>query len=163
MREDLVGHGTPSSLRREDTNGLGHVRVAVSQTTGNLIYAVTPWRPVAVGLPETIERPIDGVFGNPASRLGVRYSAPLSQDDAAGISRTVAVPSGAWLTRYDSNWDVNDLKQDLMLDRASEQTPIDFRGANADDPSWALGPAVLLAAAAAGLVFLRRRRPASTR
>jgi len=96
-------------------------------TVRTTFYVVTPWRPIAEGLPTQIVRPDDqGNFGLSGDLLEMRYSAPLSSSDGAAIGASVAVPSGPWLTLYESTWRSHDLNADLVLTRSPDQSRVDF-------------------------------------
>jgi hypothetical protein len=96
-------------------------------TVRTTFYVVTPWRPIADGLPTQVVKPDDqGTFAPPGDLLEMRYSAPLSSSDAADIGASVAVSPGAWLTLYASNWRAQDLKLDLVLMRSPDQSRVDF-------------------------------------
>lgn len=115
-------------------------------TLRTTFYIVTPWRPHAVGLDEAVVRPSETEFLSPGARLELRYSAPLSAQDAADVASSVAVPSGAWLTRYDSEWVLRDLTRDLVLERSRDQSPVDFSGPDLLTPLLAALAIVIVAA-----------------
>lgn len=124
-------------------------------------FAITPWRPSAEGLPETVVRPRpDGSFAEPGPRLELRYSKPLEASDAASLSRTIPARAGGWLTRYDSSWDLRALERDLTLVRAADQSVIDFSAIEALDDEGgppALGIAALGWALLTAALFVGRR------
>lgn len=123
-------------------------------------FTITPWRPAAQGLPEGVVRPLaDRSFPAPAARLDLRYTAPLASSDAASLSRTVPVPAGAWLTRYDSTWDLLTIDRDLTLARSTDQSVVDFSGLQVEEgpPVAAIAGLVVLVLAGTGLLAWRAR------
>ena len=46
------------------------------------------------------------------------------------VGQSVAVPTGFWLTRYDAQWQLTDLSQDLVLNRAADQSEVNFDALN---------------------------------
>jgi hypothetical protein len=126
-------------------------------------YVITPWRPSAQGLSEAVVRPLaDRSFPIPGARLDLRYSAPIATADAGSLSRTVPVPSGAWLTRYDSTWDLLTIDRDLTLVRSDDQSVVDFSALPDDGPgppaALFVGLAVIIALSVALVWRLRRTR-----
>jgi Uncharacterized protein conserved in bacteria (DUF2330) len=91
------------------------------------LLVVTPYRPASVTYPETTVRPAsNGEEPSPQSRLELRYASPLTASEREQVGQTVAVPAGSWLTRYDAEWLVTDLRMDLVLKRADEQSQVNF-------------------------------------
>lgn len=122
-------------------------------------YTLTPWRPAAREIPEVVVRPrTDRSFPVPGARLELRYSAPLDPADAASISRTVPVPPGAWLTRYDSTWDLLTIDRDLVLVRASDQSAVNFASLSEEGGPGGWIVALTIAIAALAVVAWRTRR-----
>jgi hypothetical protein len=119
-------------------------------------FTVTPWRPTADGLVQSVVRPLaDRSFTTPGARLDLRYSAPLAPSDAASLTRTVPVPVNAWLTRYDSTWDLTTIDRDLTLVRSADQSVVDFSGLPAADEEEGSPPggAIVLGWAAIASAF----------
>jgi hypothetical protein len=128
-------------------------------------YVVSPWRPRSSDLPETVVRPgASGDFAEPAARLEMRYSAPLRAEDATSLSRTVPVPGVAWLTRYDSRWDLTKIDRDLTLVRSADQSVVDFSALPGPGEEPPVGAIVGAWALVAGSFFvgwrIARRRAA---
>ena len=68
----------------------------------------------------------DGVFSDAQSRAELRYSAPLTTAEAERVNASVVSVEGAWLTRYEANWEPSMLRNDLEFARSAEQTPLVF-------------------------------------
>lgn len=112
---------------RQATYPLALAAAPHAGTLATTFFLVTPYRPSAAGLPETVVRPDSaGFFPATGDRLDLRYSAPLSAADAAEVGRSVTVPKGAWLTRWDSRWDLRTLRQDLVVTRSPVQQKVDY-------------------------------------
>jgi len=91
------------------------------------LLVITPYRPASATYPETTVRPAsNGEEPSPQSRLELRYASTLTAVEREQVGQTVAVPAGSWLTRYDAEWQVTDLRMDLVLKRADEQSMVNF-------------------------------------
>jgi uncharacterized protein DUF2330 len=91
------------------------------------LLAATPYRPVSATYPETTVEPAsNGVEPAALSRLELRYTSTLTEDERIQVGQSVTVPTGYWLTRYDAQWRLTDLSQDLVLNRAADQSEVNF-------------------------------------
>jgi Uncharacterized protein conserved in bacteria (DUF2330) len=91
------------------------------------LLAATPYRPASVTYSETTVQPAStGVEPSAQSRLELRYSSTLTEAERIQVGQSVAVPTGFWLTRYDAQWQLTDLSQDLVLNRAADQSEVNF-------------------------------------
>lgn len=111
------------------------------------LFVLTAYRPHSDAYSETVIRPgTGGYFGEPVpDRLNLLYSAPLSAEQRAALSGSVAVPPGAWLTRYEGRITSASLTSDLVLGRSPSQARIDYRELQSEyDRSEAIALAVLV-------------------
>jgi hypothetical protein len=91
------------------------------------VLVATPYRPASVTYPETTVQPAsNGAEPAALSRLELRYTSTLTEAERIQVGQSVAVPPGYWLTRYDAQWQLTDLSQDLVLDRAADQSKVNF-------------------------------------
>lgn len=141
------------------------------------LLVVTPYRPHSVTYPErTVHPDLEGDFSAPGSDAELRYSARLT-DQQRGLLAVDAlqIPNGAWISRYESSWQLTALTQDLVLDRATSQSPVDFSAlleqqqqaqnmANLEDIGLivlvgiAVAAPITIAAVLAVVLITRRRR-----
>jgi hypothetical protein len=137
--------------------GAGHQGLDLRTT----LFVLTPFRPASTTYRERVVAPSpeDG-FGPPGGRLELRYSAPLGDQ----AERMAATPD-TWLTRYEAEFPVQTLREDLILAPASTQTPIDYSDLGDDGAGilfWVTRVGVVVIAAVLAiwisLGFARRRR-----
>jgi hypothetical protein len=104
--------------------GADHPGPAIDMT----LFVVAPFRPSSSTFKEAVVRPDgSGEFRSPGDQLELRYSAPLETSTRASVEKSMPVPAGAWLTRYQATWDLETLSQDLVLQRSSSQTPVNYQ------------------------------------
>ena len=94
-------------------------------------FRCTSWSQLPTGrCPPPTPRPrvpaSNGTEPAPQSRLELRYTSTLSGAERLQLANTMAVPAGYWLTRYDATWQVSDLTRDLVLNRADDQSKVNF-------------------------------------
>jgi hypothetical protein len=93
------------------------------------LLVATSYRPVSATYSETTVLPAsNGTEPAPQSRLELRYASILSETERLQLAKTIAVPYGYWLTRYDATWQVSDLNRDLVFNRADDQSRVNFDG-----------------------------------
>lgn len=129
---------TPDPVYPLAITGAGHEEEDVDLA----LFVLTPFRPASTTYQERIVRPDPQFgFGSPGKRLELRYSAPLRRD----ADRMGATPE-TWLTRYEGNLRVEELTQDLVLSRASDQSVIDYADIeDGESSAWVLWVAIPLA------------------
>ncbi len=135
--------------------GSGHEHLGLEMR----LFVLSPFRPTSTTYPERIVEPEPGghfSLFNPG-QLELRYSAPLGDQ----ASRLDATPD-TWLTWYEGNWlSQRKLTQDLVLERSTDQTPIDYSNLRDELESqrfwlWIQRIAVVLVAALLGIWISRR-------
>lgn len=137
--------------------GAGHA----GSPMGMSLFVLSPFRPSSTTYSERIVTPDPETgFGLPGRTLELRYSAPLGDQ----AERMAATPD-TWLTRYEANFFVNELKDDLILTSAEQQTPVDFSDVGDGEDGilvWVTRAGVVLVAAVLAiwisLGMARRRR-----
>jgi hypothetical protein len=91
------------------------------------LLVATPYRPASATYSQTTVWPAaDGSEPDPLSRLELRYSSTLSEAERIQVGQSVAVPPGYWLTRYEAQWQLADLTQDLVLKPADDHAKVNF-------------------------------------
>jgi hypothetical protein len=90
------------------------------------LLTLTPFRPTSTTFDEEIVRPdSEGTLPVPGDRLELVYSAPLPANGPDGFG-SLQPPEGAWLSRYRAAWNIDSLRDDLVLAAGSSST-VDYR------------------------------------
>ena len=140
--------------------GSGHLGLDL----GMSLFVLTPFRPASTTYPERIVRPDPGDgFAPPGRQLELRYSAPLGDQ----AERMEATPD-TWLTRYEMNARAEELTEDLVLTRATEQSAVDYAnlldgGGSQGSFAWVMPVAIGIVGVALAIrisVGMARRRRA---
>jgi hypothetical protein len=90
------------------------------------LLTLTPFRPTSSTFEEEVVRPdSQGTLPVPQDRLELVYSAPLpaSGPDELGALQP---PEGAWLSRYRAAWNIDSLRDDLVL-AAGSSSAVDYQ------------------------------------
>jgi hypothetical protein len=148
--------GSPELVYPLAMAGSSHSDIYLAMT----LFVLTPFRPASTTYPESIVEPTPDLASPlPGDHVSLRYTAPLGDN-----ARRMEATSGTWLTRYEGTFPVDTLTQDLVLTKASDQTPVDYSDLDEDDGIlvWVIRVAVVLLAAVLAiwisLGMARRRR-----